>query len=46
VIIEMEMEGHGRSWKELMEGHGRSWKVMEGHGRNDKKMMMMIKKVK
>jgi hypothetical protein len=28
-----------------MEGHGRSWKVMEGHGRNDKKMMM-IKKAK
>jgi hypothetical protein len=45
VIIEMEMEGHGRSWK-VIEGHGRSWKVMEGHGRNDKKMMMMIKKVK
>jgi hypothetical protein len=34
VIIEMEMEGYRRSWKELMEGHGRLWKeLMEGYGR-------------
>jgi hypothetical protein len=41
--MEMEMEGHRRSWK-VMEGtHGRSWKVMEGHGRNDKMMKMNVK---